>query len=398
MFHRIYLDSLTGSMHSAIFSNNIERVREILKSLPAGTNVDALLLVGVSPLQRASFLGRLEIVKLLVENGSNLGYMKNERTACDFAVENNHISVAEYLSQNMKNTSLRQKLDSLYEAIQRDDVLEFLIQITSFEYYRLFILLDDEIPEIQSKLKVIRTHIEHHIKLNNLNSVAIIQEVPDDGNCMYAASIAAANSDETIFSLREQVSLIIESDLEMYIPLLESQLLYIVHVADIWGFSEEIRNLILVLKQFDEDERLNYIREKQLVSLWIQSIKDNGFWGGEVELGVISILLGVSINVHMPDGSVNTINNTGQDDAPAIELSFSGRHYNFIVGYTLEIAEIEASPSIEIGSPMSDDCSQTSLEMDDCELSLPSVVPALPATSISGSQLLGSVFSHMGEF
>jgi hypothetical protein len=57
----------------------------------------------------------------------------------------------------------------------------------------------------------------------------------------------------------------------------------------------------------------------------------SSLWGGPVELGVISKLLEVQIQVHRRDGEIYHINNTENSDAPKIHLDYTGTHYNLLL-------------------------------------------------------------------
>ena len=349
-FEAEYLVQLVSELHNAIFSGNCDSVASILIMLPGyRLHIDELVLAGVTPLLRAVSLGNIKITEILIEANSDVNFIKNGKSILDFAREGSNTEIVKLLSDEIArreelqktlqkefNKDLRDAMEFLYKAALDNEDDEFISAAIDIEYFRIFSLLDDGNPETKTKLEKIHQKALELVDAKELNMVPIILKIPGDGDCMYTASIAGARSEENIQNLREMVATIIESDLVTYRPLLESQWLDIIRAHDTWGFSRDIVSLINSLEGLDEDSQLTYIRENNLVTKYISLIRQNFFWGGDVELGVISIILDIQINVHRPDGRVDGINNTGREDVPVIELSYSGRHYNLITGYRLE--------------------------------------------------------------
>jgi hypothetical protein len=68
------------------------------------------------------------------------------------------------------------------------------------------------------------------------------------------------------------------------------------------------------------------------VGQYIDSLRNPGeLWGGAVELGVLSRMLGAQFMVYRRHGEFYHIDNTGLADAPRIDLDYTGNHYNLIL-------------------------------------------------------------------
>lgn len=234
-------------------------------------------------------------------------------------------------------------IEILYSAVvnNRDDV--FIYLATEIFYNSLFILFDVRLEAIHNKAS----------ELNNEGRIQIspiIYEIPSDGNCMYNAIIAGYNQEITVESLRQQVYEVIQSDLDRYIPQLESQFLEILRSGNIQlGFSPNVLNIITDIISIEETLRLPAIRESNLIESYIATIRQDGIWGGDVELGILSQVLNIQIEINRAGGSIITINNTGDDNALLVNIDQNENHYNLILGYELrETARLDDGSGVYI--------------------------------------------------
>lgn len=68
------------------------------------------------------------------------------------------------------------------------------------------------------------------------------------------------------------------------------------------------------------------------VGQYIASLrKPHELWGGPIELGILSRMLRVQFMVYRRHGEFYHIDNTGLDNAPRIDLDYTGNHYNLIL-------------------------------------------------------------------
>lgn len=251
--------------------------------------------------------------------------------------EDNFEQIIDLLMVELENGLSNERiLEILHMAVanNRDDV--FIYFGTMVPYNNIFILLGrDSTTDIALE--------DIHNRASSLNSDGRIQispmiyKISSDGNCMYNAVIAGSNNQEiTVENLRQQVFNAIQSDLDRYIPQLESQFLDVIRSTNIpFGFSDDVLNIINDIANIEESLRLPAIRERDLVSLYIDTIRQDGIWGGDVELGVISQVLNIQIEINSANGSIITINNTGDDNAFLVNIDQNGNHYNLILGYEL---------------------------------------------------------------
>lgn len=237
-------------------------------------------------------------------------------------------------------------LEILYSAVinNRDDV--FVSFGTMIPYNNIFILFGSN-HRVNSMLEAV------HGKASSLNDAGVIQihpmvyEVSSDGNCMYNSILAGIpHLEMTVEELRIKVFETIQADLDNYTLQLESQFLEIIRDVNMrLGFSENVLHILNEIQHLEEALRLPAIRESNLVNLYIDTIRQSGIWGGAVELGIISELLDIQIEVNRAGGGITNINNTGHD-AFLVNLDYSCNHYNLIIGYELrEIEELRASIS-----------------------------------------------------
>ncbi len=86
-----------------------------------------------------------------------------------------------------------------------------------------------------------------------------------------------------------------------------------------------------------------------IVGDYINMIQHNAAWGGNVELGILSRIMGVQIIVHRRNGNIDPpINNTGNLNALEVHLDYNGGHYNLII-----MPGMEQDPLLESTVPSS---------------------------------------------
>lgn len=230
----------------------------------------------------------------------------------------------------------------------RDDV--FIRFGTMVPYNNIFILLGrDSITD--AMLENIHNRASALNEEGRIQISPITYELPSDGNCMYNAVIAGSSNQEiTVENLRQQVFDIIQFDLDIYVPQLESQFLELIRSGSpIFGFSDDVLNIINDIANIEESLRLPAIRERDLVRLYMDTIRKDGIWGGDVELGIISQILNIQIEINRAGGSIININNTGDDNVLLVSLSLNLHHYDLIIGYELrETVRLDDSSLIYI--------------------------------------------------
>lgn len=362
MISENYKNDLTAKLHNAIFADDRTTIEHILSTIVQhNIHIDELLYLEVAPLQRAAFLGKLDLVKLFVKVGSDLTYQKNGKTAYDYAISNNFHAIAEYLqkmqpagdSTDSEEEDIQELLQQLTERIKNHKTKEFIDLIITLDYSGLLDLLNSRKHEIVESVDKIRNKLVELCDAELLGFVPALGVVPGDGNCMYAACLQSSNREETIKSLRQQVSLIISTDIETYREALESQILDIANSVNPLGLSSTFTSEITHLRALDQGDRLVYIRENNLVEQYVTAINEDRFWGGEVELRVLSIILESRIDIVRP-GLMFSINNSGDDNAPIIALFHHNDavgHYDRIIGYNLEVPLLQIENHIPfIGS------------------------------------------------
>ncbi|XP_055375546.1 ankyrin repeat domain-containing protein 39 [Condylostylus longicornis] len=87
------------ALHYAARNNNEEICKMLI--VEGQANVNAVTKGGVTPLHRASMMGHLNIVKLLIQNKADLLIQDEDgQTALHRASQNNHLEICEYLQKN----------------------------------------------------------------------------------------------------------------------------------------------------------------------------------------------------------------------------------------------------------------------------------------------------------
>eukprot|EP01040_Poterioochromonas_malhamensis_P016392 gene16392-18594_t len=212
--------------------------------------------------------------------------------------------------------------------------------------------------EKQSEMKASQTKIiERAKRLNKIAQHLMIDgkkyrlhHIRGDGNCMYNAVLTGARFHHlgqsfNTESVRMRLSQEILSHLDSHVDALVVQILLLIRDEEFHGipqgeFFEMIQSAATQRKGiFNEaaldavDDQICVILRDYGVSLYCQLIQSNGMWGGNVELGVLSSILGVQIIIHLPNESNahSIINNTGNENAPKVHLQYSGSHYDVYI-------------------------------------------------------------------
>lgn len=198
-----------------------------------------------------------------------------------------------------------------------------------------------------------------------------------DGNCMYNSLLAAVarlasyegNRHRTLEELRKEIADEIKQNQAQYFEALEVQIFENIRDGDFAGFQGTLRTIIQELHFTRENARVrgenlvivdDNIRELiatgGIVGDYINMIQHNAAWGGNVELGILSRIMGVQIIVHRRNGNIDSpINNTGNADALEVHLDYNGGHYNLII-----MPNEEQVPLLEFTVPSSSNNTDTS--------------------------------------
>lgn len=212
--------------------------------------------------------------------------------------------------------------------------------------------------EKQSEMKASQTKIiERAKRLKKIAQQLIIDgknyrlhQIRGDGNCMFNAVLTGARFHRpgqtfNTESIRMRLSEEIQSHLDRHVDALVVQILLLIRDEEFHGIPE---GAFLDMIQSAARQRKGIFNEAALdalddqicvnlrdygVSLYCQLIQSNGMWGGNVELGVLSSILGVQIIVHLPNESNahSIINNTGNENAPKVHVQYSGSHYDVYI-------------------------------------------------------------------
>ena len=180
-----------------------------------------------------------------------------------------------------------------------------------------------------------------------------IMAIDMDGNCMYNSLLAAirrlsnyeGSRHRTLEELRKEIAEEIKQNQVLYFEALEVQIFENIRDGDFVGFQGVFRTIIQELHFTRENARLrgenlvivdDNIRELiatgGIVGDYINMIQLNAAWGGNVELGILSRIMGVQIIVHRRNRNIDPpINNTGNVDALEVHLDYNGGHYNLII-------------------------------------------------------------------
>ena len=84
-----------------------------------------------------------------------------------------------------------------------------------------------------------------------------------------------------------------------------------------------------------------------LLHLYPDQVRRNGFWGGNVELGILSRILGVQIIVHRANRNIDPpINNTNNLVAREVHILYDDTHYDLL---RMNVVPVVAAPAVSIG-------------------------------------------------
>jgi hypothetical protein len=235
-----------------------------------------------------------------------------------------------------------------------------------------------------------------------------------DGNCMYNSLLAAikrlsdyeGNRYITLEELRIVVAEEIEQNQAVYFEALEVQIFENIRDGDFAGFQGFLRTIIQELHFTRENARLrgenlvtvdDNIRELiatgGIVGDYINMIQLNATWGGNVELGILSHIIGVQIIVHRRNGDIDPpINNTGNIDALAVHLDYNGGHYNLIIMPGMEHDQLVEHIDPSINNTNIPDISSGGIE-DDLASDTGSLLLGLELIASEGFSF-SSIFQH----
>ncbi len=156
-----------------------------------------------------------------------------------------------------------------------------------------------------------------------------------DGNCMYNAIIEGIsrmgiNSENIIDAnhLRRRVyntiNQRIQEEGDDLISDIESQLINSIAERNYDGYNQGIAEALRSLE--NNENILSMIQSSNLAMRYIESIQENGVWGGEIELRIISSELGIRIRIYRENERF--INIGLDEEAPEINLQYNHGHYD----------------------------------------------------------------------
>lgn len=182
--------------------------------------------------------------------------------------------------------------------------------------------------------------------------------ITPDGNCMYNTireglmRLPASYTGNRFITLEElrnvvadEIELAKQTDIFLeYAQDIRMQLFANIIEGDVVGFNSEVGNRISALSNFylqlinsgsardDAQAQINQaIDDSHLVDAYIDMIRENDSWGGNVELRIMAENLGVQFIVHRRDGVNIRINEN--PTLPIIHLDYNGGHYNLITNF-----------------------------------------------------------------
>lgn len=248
----------------------------------------------------------------------------------------------EFLDPGSESVSLVSIVTILSKTLTYNRLDYFLYLLPIVPYHEYFFLLDTDKRDDVIKIyeEVDRMVEKRVILLSPIDGCSA-----SDGNCMYASVLAAAQKfgvgeDMTVEGVRAQVAERIIGHLGVYRNLLESQLLDLASEDIDLGTNAEFLALITAIRDIASDVRQAYIQNNNLVDRYIALIRENGVWGGDVELGVMGQILDVQIDVHNIETQIVTAINNDEQHSNTIAISFAGNHYNTIEGYNIVLNDI----------------------------------------------------------
>ncbi len=216
-----------------------------------------------------------------------------------------------------------------------------------------------------------------------------ILPVSPDGNCMYNSIREGlirlplsytGNRFITLEELRrnvaEEIELAPETDMFLeYAQDIRTQLLANVIEGDVIGFNTMVGNRLSALTNFylqlinsgstvnnAQEQIAQAIDDTHLVDAYINMIRENNSWGGNVELRIMAEDLEVQFIVHRRDGVNIRINDN--PTLPIIHLDYNGGHYNLITNLA-HYEELQSSIPTVYENFTNDHSSTTSYQEDE---------------------------------
>ncbi len=162
--------------------------------------------------------------------------------------------------------------------------------------------------------------------------------IPGDGNCLFNSiihSITLQNIvDDPNLQTQDQLRGFVGSELakEAYQGSISSLLINAVTAGETEGFGTDLKAKLeeAIVHSEDADFSIEvFILENNLIDSYITDMMTKSVWGGDIELGIISDLLGLQIVVMTPGGDTTAAPIiVGEDANPTIVLKHTGEHYN----------------------------------------------------------------------
>jgi len=165
-----------------------------------------------------------------------------------------------------------------------------------------------------------------------------VEPIEIDGNCMFNAALRGVSHSryQSHVELREGVTDYVLERFTEYKPLIETLIVRMIMTGDLRGitntnFRLELHELLGQRLSYTsslniEDAILQGVRNKGLVEKYILLINEDGFWGSDIELGIISSILDVTFVVHRGGREFSV----GHSTTNNVHLRFTGSHYDLL--------------------------------------------------------------------
>ncbi len=179
-----------------------------------------------------------------------------------------------------------------------------------------------------------------------------IVPMPLDGHCMYRAILAGIERlhggvGYTLHDLRNTVANEIRENTDAQNIL--AQIITILREGNLNGLGEGLLRTRLFqlmqerglrIDQGDHPDEVDILMfnslmnlgpregERSVVELYIEGVQNSSVWGGDLELGILSRLLGVQIIVHRDNGTIDAP--IGDPAALIVRLAYNDTHYHLI--------------------------------------------------------------------
>lgn len=173
-----------------------------------------------------------------------------------------------------------------------------------------------------------------------------LHAIAPDGNCMFDSvregAMRLRRSQLTVQELRSAVADYINDHFAEYNDHLIYQIANLVRDGDIEGLVGPMREIIVgLIKQYvrttlecgrsvADNTLLHRIQQDNVIGQYVEMIRQNNAWGGNVELLILSHIAGVQIVVHRPSDRCSdpVIDKTEDPAAPIVHLAYDGAYYN----------------------------------------------------------------------